>query len=119
MTRLRGLKAVVTGSGGAMGGAIAVRLAQEGADVALNDRRDDRTRLQEREVLVAGADVIAVTANVTRLADATRLVSPAEQRWGRVDILVNVVGGIKGPIVNPILDISEEQWAVTMNRSAA
>jgi NAD(P)-dependent dehydrogenase (short-subunit alcohol dehydrogenase family) len=115
MKRLGGLKAIVTGSGGAMGGAIAVRLAQEGADVALNDRRDDRTRLHASEVAAAGADFIAVTANVTRRTDATRLVAAAEERWGRVDILVNVVGGIKGPIVNPILDISEEQWSLTMD----
>jgi NAD(P)-dependent dehydrogenase (short-subunit alcohol dehydrogenase family) len=112
--RVDGLKAVVTGSGGAMGGAIAVLLAREGADVALNDRLDDRTRTHEAEVAATGRDVLAVTSNVTRREGAEALIRAAEERWGRVDVLVNVVGGIKGPVVNSILDISEEEWEITM-----
>jgi NAD(P)-dependent dehydrogenase (short-subunit alcohol dehydrogenase family) len=46
--RVAGRKAVVTGSGGATGGAIAHRLAEEGADIALNDRLADRYDARRR-----------------------------------------------------------------------
>jgi NAD(P)-dependent dehydrogenase (short-subunit alcohol dehydrogenase family) len=112
--KLNGLKAVVTGSGGGMGGAIAVALARNGADVALNDRVPERTHLQEDACKAAGRDVICVTSNVTKRDGAEQLIGAAHNRWGRVDILVNVVGGIKGPVINPIADITEEQWEVTI-----
>jgi len=112
--RVDGMKAVVTGSGGAMGGAIALRLAEEGADVALNDRLPDLTTDTEMAIRDLGRDVVSVVANVTRRDGAELLVTTALQRWGRVDILVNVVGGIRPPVVNPIWKISEEDWEFAM-----
>ncbi len=108
------MKAVVTASGGAMGGAIALRLAQEGADVVLNDRLEERTHTFEDDVRATGRDVLAVTANVTRQEGAAQVIGAAEERWGRIDILVNVVGGIKGPVVNPLLETTEDQWDYAM-----
>jgi NAD(P)-dependent dehydrogenase (short-subunit alcohol dehydrogenase family) len=112
--RVAGSVAVVTGSGGAMGGAIARRLAEEGASIVLNDRLVDRFDRHEAGIRELGADVLSIHANVTRRDDAWRVVAAAEARWGRVDILVNVVGGIKGPIVNPLWKISEEEWEFAM-----
>jgi NAD(P)-dependent dehydrogenase (short-subunit alcohol dehydrogenase family) len=108
--RIEGLKAVVTGSGGAMGGAIATRLAEEGADIVLNDRLADRAATQETEIRRLGRDVVTVVGNVTRQEEAKRVVGAAIERWGRVDILINVVGGIKGEMANPIWSIAEEEW---------
>jgi NAD(P)-dependent dehydrogenase (short-subunit alcohol dehydrogenase family) len=108
--RVQGMKAVVTGSGGAMGGTIAVRLAQEGADVALNDRRPDSTAPYRDQILALGRDTITVDGNVTRRVDAAVLIDAALERWGRIDILVNVVGGLRGKVVNPLWEISEEDW---------
>lgn len=112
--KLKDLKAVVTGSGGAMGGAIAVELARHGADVALNDRLEERTQLYEDEIRSTGRDVLSVTSNVTRRDGAEALIQTAMDRWGRVDILVNVVGGIKGHVINPIWEITEEEWEYAM-----
>jgi NAD(P)-dependent dehydrogenase (short-subunit alcohol dehydrogenase family) len=112
--RVAGQKAVVTGSGGAMGGAIALRLAEEGADVALNDRLPDLTSETEKAIRNLGRDVVSVVANVTRREGAERLVNAALERWGRIDILVNVVGGVRPPVVNPIWKISEEDWEFAM-----
>jgi 3-oxoacyl-[acyl-carrier protein] reductase len=108
--RVEAKKAVVTGSGGAVGAAIALRLAEEGADVALNDRLPDLTDHTEQAIRRMGRDALSVVANVTRREGAERLVSTALDRWGRVDILVNVVGGVRPPVVNPIWNISEEDW---------
>src|SRR3954451_12313381 len=113
--RLDGLTAVVTGSGGAMGGAIALRLAEEGAHIALNDRIPERAEVHRDAVAATGADVIVVASSVTRREGAEMLIAAALERWERVDILVNVVGGVKGPVVNPVLEISDEQWDITMN----
>jgi NAD(P)-dependent dehydrogenase (short-subunit alcohol dehydrogenase family) len=55
-----------------------------------------------------------VVSNVTRREGAQSLIGAALERWGRIDVLVNVVGGIKGAVVNPIWKISEEEWEVTM-----
>ena len=112
--RVQGLKAVVTGSGGKMGGAVAIRLAEEGADVALNDRLAGLTIPFERQVKALGVDCIAVLANVTKRDGAAQLIYVALQRWGRVDILMNIVGGIMGPMVNPIWKITDEEWEYCM-----
>jgi NAD(P)-dependent dehydrogenase (short-subunit alcohol dehydrogenase family) len=112
--RVDGRTAVVTGSGGAMGAAIACRLAEEGADVVLNDRRPGTTEATEAAITGLGRDVLTVVANVTRREGAQALVQAALERWGRIDILVNVVGGVKGQVVNPIWEISEDEWEFTM-----
>ena len=112
--RVEGQKAVVTGSGGAMGGAIALRLAADGADVALNDRLPDLTGETEKAIRDLGRDAVSVTANVTRREGAEELVTAALKRWGRIDILVNVVGGVRPPVVNPIWNISEDDWEFAM-----
>jgi 3-oxoacyl-[acyl-carrier protein] reductase len=116
--RLQGVRAVVTGSGGGMGGAIALRLAQEGADLALNDRREGTTDAWQEKIAALGGDVFAVTTNVTRRSGAEELLNAALDRWGRIDVLVNVVGGVRGPVVNPVWEITEEDfefaWGVNM-----
>ncbi len=110
MGLLDGLKAVVTGSGGKMGGGIALKLAEAGADIVLNDRVPDQTEPFERDIKKMGVDVVSVLTNVTRREGAEAVIAAAIERWGRVDILVNVVGGIRGPLINPIWEVSEEDW---------
>src|SRR5438874_13082337 len=114
MARLEDRKAIVTGSGGKMGGAIALRLAEEGADLVLNDRLPGLTEAYEAQIRALGRDVVSVLANVTRREGAQQVVNAALERWGRVDILVNVVGGIKGAVDNPLWAISEEEWEFAM-----
>lgn len=101
-----------------MGGAIALRLAEEGADIALNDRLPGTTDRWQERIETLGHDVFAVTANVTRREGAEVLVNAALERWGQIDILVNVVGGIRGPINNPVWEITEDDfefaWGINM-----
>jgi NAD(P)-dependent dehydrogenase (short-subunit alcohol dehydrogenase family) len=112
--RCEGKLAVVTGSGGSMGGAIALRLAKEGADVVVNDRVAGRTDGIERDIRAMSRDVVAVHANVTRRQGAAAVIDAALDGWGRVDILVNVVGGMKGPHERAIWEITEEEWELAM-----
>src|SRR5699024_4742555 len=66
-------------------------------------------RWSER-VAALGADTFAVTTNVTRRQGAQELIDAAMQRWGRIDILVNVVGGIRGPVACPVWEITEDDF---------
>lgn len=114
MSGLKDRVAIVTGSGGSMGGAIARRLASAGAAVVVNDRHSDRTDRIESELRSRGTECAAVTADVSCPEGAERLIASAIDAWGRLDILVNVVGGIKGPISAPVWEITDEQWDRTL-----
>jgi len=87
---LKGKVAVVTGSSRGIGRAIAVRLAQSGADVVINHRATP----QEAEVVASrvrelGCRALVVQADVAEIADVQRMVSAATGEFGKVDILVN------------------------------
>jgi NAD(P)-dependent dehydrogenase (short-subunit alcohol dehydrogenase family) len=106
--------ALVTASGGMMGAAIARLLAERGYRLVVNDRNEERTKAIGDEVKASGAEVIAVQADVTLRDDVDMLIGAAVDQWGCIDVLVNVAGGIKGPIMNPIWEITDEQWSVTL-----
>src|ERR1700757_4348330 len=95
---LAGQVAVVTGSGGAMGGAIAERLAAAGAHIVLNDRGPDRVDVHRAAGGAPGGEAVSVTASTSRPEGAKTVIAAALDTWGRLDILVNTVGGIKGPV---------------------
>lgn len=106
--------AIVTGSGGPMGGTIAERLAEEGARVVLNDRIIGRLDEREKHLRTRGFDVLAVPGNPTKRDNAEQLYQQTVDRFGRVDILVNVIGGLKGTLNQPLLEQTEEQWEFAM-----
>jgi NAD(P)-dependent dehydrogenase (short-subunit alcohol dehydrogenase family) len=105
--------AVVTAAGGMMGTAIARSLASTGHLLVLNDRRDCLAD-PARELLGLGTDVVEVVADVSEPAGAAKVVSAALERWGQVDVLVNVAGGVKGPVDNSLWDITADQWSRTV-----
>jgi dihydroxycyclohexadiene carboxylate dehydrogenase len=87
--RFAGKAAIVTGAAQGIGRKVALRLAREGARVALVDRSEIVAEAQRE----AGADAIAVTADLETFEGATAAVGQAFAAFGRVDILVNNVGG--------------------------
>lgn len=96
MGQLQGKVAVITGGGRGIGEAIAVRYAAEGATVVVSSRT--RSDL-EATLARAGLDEsrsLAVVANAMDRDDSRRPVTEALDRFGRVDILVNNVGGAVG-----------------------
>jgi NAD(P)-dependent dehydrogenase (short-subunit alcohol dehydrogenase family) len=112
--RLAGRSALVTGAGGPMGRAIAQRFAQEGASLLLAEisgNRLEEARAAVEGSLAPGAAVIAHRADVTRADEARASVEAGLARFGRLDILVNVVGGIRSAtLFAPLVEIDETRW---------
>lgn len=116
MSRLAERIALVTGAGGPMGRAVALKLAAEGAHLVLTDI--SAARLQGAVDAVAQAHrscrVVAHRANAIERADCAEVVARATEAFGRIDILVNVVGGIRSrSLYTPFLEMDEQRWDAT------
>jgi short-subunit dehydrogenase len=97
--RLPGWVAIVTGASAGIGAATAIRLAAQGAHVALVARRANRLEALEGTIRSRGGSAIALPADVTSAADRERVVRGTLSAWGRVDALVNNAGyGQRGPV---------------------
>ena len=107
MSKLSGKVAIVTGASGGIGQAIAVRLAADGADVAVCGQNQER--LQETAELVKkqGRRVEMLTPDVSKGVAVQEAVASVEKTWGRIDILVNNAGITKDGLV---MRMSEEDW---------
>ena len=107
--RFAGKVAVVTGAAQGIGRDVALRLAAEGAQVVLADRSD----LVHEAAKAAGG--LAVIADMERYADCAALMKAATERHGRIDILVNNVGGTIW--AQPFADYTETQIEAEIRRS--
>jgi len=91
--RVTGRVAVVTGAGRGLGAAAAVALAEAGADVAISARSADQLAKVAAQVEAAGRRALVVPADLSGLDAAAGLASAAADAFGRLDIVVNNVGG--------------------------
>jgi NAD(P)-dependent dehydrogenase (short-subunit alcohol dehydrogenase family) len=123
---LRGKVALVTGGSEGIGRAAALRLAREGAQVAICARRPDVLEAAATEISRAsGLDVLSVPADVTAADDVRRFVDTAAERLGRIDVLFNNAGRSAAGAFERVTD---EEWqddldlkffgAVRMSRQA-
>ena len=103
--RLKDRVAIVTGSAGSIGSAVARRLAAEGADVCLAARR--ATPELAAEIRALGRRAIEVNADVTRKAANQEMVAQAVAALGKVDILVTVAGVVS---LGAAETLAEEEW---------
>ena len=105
--RLDNVVAVVTGGGQGIGRAIALRLASEGANLALVDINLDSAEQVAGEVAQLGRRSMAVRADVTSRGDCERMVEQVAQGLGRLDVLYCNAGVAQA---KPIFEISEKDW---------
>ena len=100
--------ALITGSGRGIGRAIAKLFAQEGATVFLSARTESELAATAEEIASENGIAAYITADLTREADCSRLVSAAHEKFGRIDILVNNAGHY-GPVV-PVEEYPLEEF---------
>ena len=104
---LKGKTAVVIGGTSGIGRAIALGLAEAGADVAPTSRRFDQVEATAREVEALGCRALRQTSDVTDRASLEQVLLAALKSFGKVDILVNSAGRTKRA---PTMDFSEQDW---------
>ncbi len=106
--RLEGKTALVTGASRGIGRAVALRLAADGANVAINyNTRADAAEDVARLVREAGAEACIVQADVAQAAEVERLVQATLDTFKRIDILVNNAGITRDTL---IMRMSEDDW---------
>lgn len=114
MRGLAGKVALVSGAGGPMGLAIAARLAAEGVDLLLTDISG--ARLAAAAQAITGVRVMSQRADATAAVEAQAVAEAGLERFGHIDILVNVVGGIRAQsLYTPFLELTEAQWDSTLS----
>ena len=111
---LRGKAALVTGASRGIGRAIALELAREGCRVCLCARGKDALEDAAGEVRRLGVEAVAVAADVTTDSGVRTVVDAALAGFGRLDVLVNNVGGSTG---SSFLETPPEEWqrAIDLN----
>jgi 3-oxoacyl-[acyl-carrier protein] reductase len=105
---LKGKVAVITGATEGIGLATALKLAREGARVAICARRQEPLDRAAAEIRKTGGDVLAVAADMSKKADVERFMKAVVDKFGRVDILVNNAGtSMRGKF----LELDDEKWS--------
>ena len=105
--RLNDKIAIITGSGRGLGAATALRMAQEGAHVVVNDISGDAAKAVAAEIEKLGRRVMVSTHDVSDTSAANVLVDEVKKTFGRVDILVNNAGITRDGMLHKL---TEEKW---------
>ena len=105
--RIKDRVALVTGGSRGIGRAICLRLAEEGAKVAIADVLEDEARKTADDILAAGGQVQVVRTDVTQLDQVRACVRQVTDSWGPIDVLVNNAGWDK---IEPFLHSAPETW---------
>ncbi len=112
MGRLSGRVAVVTGAGRGIGAAEAIRLAQDGANVAVLDLSAEACEETVEAIEATGAEGIAVACDVSSAQQVEAAFEEVAHRFGRIDILVNNAGVLRD---NLSFKMSEEDWDTVLD----
>jgi NAD(P)-dependent dehydrogenase (short-subunit alcohol dehydrogenase family) len=125
MYNLESKVALITGAGGehGIGRAIAVRLAQEGADVIVNDVVSkpagqsgwDGLPQVVREIEALGRQALGILADVSNADQVAAMVRQGLARFDHIDILVNNAGAPAGRDRVPVVDLAPEDWDLIQN----
>ncbi|MEU5239851.1 SDR family NAD(P)-dependent oxidoreductase [Streptomyces lydicus] len=105
--RLDGKVALITGATGGIGAATAQLFAREGARLVVADIRRERLTALTREIAETGAEVVSACLDVSSAQQWDEVITIVRERFGRLDVLVNVAGVLDWPGIE---DTEEEAW---------
>ena len=110
---LKGQVALVTGAGRRLGRAVALQLAEEGADVVVH-YRSSQAEAQEAvgEIEKLGRRAIAIAADLSKVVEIKRLVDEAGKHFGRLDVLVNSAANF---LPASVISTTEEIWDASLD----
>ncbi len=110
--RFQGKTALISGAGRNIGKAIALAFAREGADVILVARTGDDVQQVAKECEGSGVQALAIAADVSKHEEVNRVVQQGLQQFGKVDVLISVVGLRPH---RPFWDFSYDEWQQVFN----
>ncbi len=114
-TRLKDKVCIVTGAGQGIGRAVARRLGEEGGKIVVAERVDESATRTTDELVKGGVRAIKALADVSTCDGAKGLMQTALDAYGRIDVLVNNVGGTIW--IQPFHEYTEEQIHLELQRS--
>lgn len=113
MGLLSGKTALVTGAARGIGKAIALKFAQEGADIAFTDLViDENGKATEAEIAALGVKCVGYASNAADFAQTAEVVAKVHEDFGSIDILVNNAGITKDGLM---MRMTEQQWDAVIN----
>ncbi len=113
MKLLEGKTALVTGAARGIGKAIAMRFAEEGANIAFTDLKiDENVKATEKEIAAVGVKVKGYASNAADFDDTHKVVEQIKEDFGVIDILVNNAGITRDGLM---MRMSEQQWDMVIN----
>ncbi len=113
MKLLDGKTAIITGAARGIGKSIALKFAQEGANIAFTDLAiDDNAKQTEKEIAALGVKVKGYASNAANFDETHKVVEEIVKDFGRVDILVNNAGITRDGLM---MRMSEQQWDMVIN----
>jgi NAD(P)-dependent dehydrogenase (short-subunit alcohol dehydrogenase family) len=108
--RLTGRVAFLPGGAGGIGRRLSLALGRSGARVAIVGRHADQARDVAAALEAAGSEALLVAADVTKDGDPDRAVAETIARFGRLDIIINAVGGGASTALHPAEAYPESEW---------
>jgi NAD(P)-dependent dehydrogenase (short-subunit alcohol dehydrogenase family) len=105
--RLKDKKAIVTGAGQGIGRSIALKLAQEGADVVVAEMNSDTGAQTAKDVEALGRNALFISVDVANQKQVDKMVKDVLGAWKKIDILVNNAGFDRP---GTLLKVKEEDW---------
>jgi gluconate 5-dehydrogenase len=117
MFKLDGKVVMVPGGSGGIGSELAIGMCEAGANVAIVARNSDGLEKASDRMRKAGFEPLAIAADLTNQEDADRAVAETMEHFGRLDIIINAIGGGAGKVLFDAQDypIAEWDWIMEIN----
>ena len=110
MFRLDGKVAMIPGGSGGIGSTLAAGICEAGAQLAIVDRDGDGLERTCSRLSVAGSHPLPIAADLTKKEDADRAAAEAVDHFGRLDIIINAIGGGAGKVLFDAEEYPMPEW---------